>query len=133
MSPKGGSGLKRRTPSIAKRRSILVFTEGMKTEPIYLTHWHRINREHVIVAVDDTHGTPLRLVEAAVARRTADIRLAKRGRGDAYDEYWCVFDIDEHPYVGQALDLARSKGINVAVSNPCSGAWRLVDRIRGHG
>ena len=57
--------------SAAQRQSILVFTEGKKTEPVYLTHWHRMHRERVIVAVDEFHGSPLQLVETAAAQRSA--------------------------------------------------------------
>ncbi|MGH3292454.1 MAG: hypothetical protein ACRDP7_11650 [Trebonia sp.] len=89
MSPKRGGGPKRRISDTAKRRSILVFTEGKKTEPIYLTHWSRAYREKVIVTIDDFRGTPLFLVQRAAAQRAADLKAARRGRGDAYSEYWC--------------------------------------------
>src|SRR5262249_25450256 len=94
--------------------------------PIYLTHWHRLYRQRVIVTIDEFHGAPMQLVETATARRTADLRDAKRGRGSAYHEYWCVFDIDEHPNVGPALDLAGTSGISVAVSNPCIELWFVL-------
>lgn len=126
MSQKRGGQPKRKTSSAARRPSILVFTEGLKTEPIYLTYWHRIFRERIIVTVDEFHGTPLKLVEAAAARRTADLRAARRGHGDAYSDYWCVFDIDEHPYVAGALELAAASGISVAVSNPCIELWFIL-------
>lgn len=84
------------------------------------------DRDRVIVTVDDFHGTPLQLVETAAAQRFADLRAAKRGKGDAYDQYWCVFDIDEHPYVDQALQFAASSQISVAVTNPCIELWFLL-------
>lgn len=111
---------------MAQRRSILVFTEGKKTEPVYLTHWHRLNRRRVVVTVDEFHGAPLQLVEAAARRRAADLRAAKRGRGEAHDEYWCMFDVDEHPHLAQALRLAESEQIRVAVTNPCVELWFLL-------
>jgi hypothetical protein len=37
-----------------------------------------------------------------------------------------VFDIDEHPHVRRALELASSPGISVAVSNPCIELWFLL-------
>ena len=127
MSPGGGSGLSRPgKSSAAQRPSILVFTEGKKTEPVYLAHWHRLHRERVIVTVDEFHGAPLQLVETAAAQRSADLRAAKRGKGDAYNQYWCVFDIDEHPYVDQALQLAVSSQISIAVTNPCIELWFLL-------
>ena len=127
MSPRRGGGPSRPgKSSAALRQSILVFTEGKKTEPIYLTHWHRIHRERVIVTVDEFHGAPLQLVETAAAQLSADLRAAKRGKGDAYDQYWCVFDIDEHPYMDQALQLAASSQISIAVTNPCIELWFLL-------
>lgn len=126
MSPKRGGEPRRKISDTAKRRSILVFTEGKKTEPIYFTHWSRAYREKTIVTIDDFHGAPLSLVQEAAARRTADLKAARRGRGDAYTEYWCVFDIDEHPNVAQALGLAVSSGVSVCVTNPCVELWFLL-------
>jgi hypothetical protein len=126
VNRKRGGEPKRKASDAAKRRSILIFTDGQKTEPIYLTHWSRVYREHVLVTIDDFHGTPLALVRTAAARRDADLREARRGHGDAYSDYWCVFDIDEHPHVREALELATSNGIHVAVSNPCIELWFLL-------
>lgn len=126
MSPKRGGEPKRKISDKAKRRSILVFTEGEKTEPVYLTHWSRAYREKIIVTIDSFHGAPLSLVQEAAARRTADLRAARRGRGDEYNEYWCVFDIDEHPNVARALELAASSGVSVCVTNPCVELWFLL-------
>jgi hypothetical protein len=126
VSPKRGGEPKRKVSDAAKRRSVLVFTEGKKTEPVYLTHWNRIYREKIIVAVDGFHGAPLSLVQEAAARRTADLKEARRGRGEAYSEYWCMFDVDEHPNVAQALELAASTGVSVSVSNPCVELWFLL-------
>lgn len=126
MSPKRGGEPRRKRSAAPVRRSILIFTEGSKTEPIYLTQWYRLYREQVIVKVDDFHGAPLRLVEQAVAQKKSDQRTQRRGQGDAYSEYWCVFDVDEHPHVARALALAAAHEINVAVSNPCIELWFVL-------
>jgi hypothetical protein len=61
-------GPRRRAPSnVAKRRSVLVFTEGLKTEPMYFTHWHRLHRERVIVIVDE-HPDIGRAIELATGK-----------------------------------------------------------------
>jgi len=105
----------------------MIFPEGKQTEPIYLTHWYRRHREHVIVKLaPHRHTTPLELVQAAVNQRTSDTREAKRGRGDAFDEYWCVFDVDAHPKIRDALELAAAKGICIALSAPCIELWLLI-------
>jgi hypothetical protein len=67
-------------------------------------------------------------VEQAVAEKKAAHRAVKRS-GDEffnYDEVWCVFDVDEHPMLADALQQARANGINVAVSNPCFELWLLL-------
>jgi len=126
LTPKRGGEPRRPASRTGGRRSILVFTEGQRTEPIYLTHWHRLHRENVIVTIDGFHASPMQLVEEAVAKRAIDLREAKRGRGASYDEYWCVFDVDEHPHLERALGLAGRSGISVALSNPCIELWFLL-------
>jgi hypothetical protein len=39
---------------------------------------------------------------------------------------WCVFDIDSHPNVEDALQMARDNGIHLAISNPCFELWLLL-------
>lgn len=75
------------------------------------------------VAVDEFHGTPRSLVEHAIRRRNEDLRAQRRGRGEAWDEYWCVFDCDEHPYIDWALREAEANQIGIAFSNPCVELW----------
>lgn len=117
----------RRPSTGAKRPQLLIFTEGEQTEPVYLTHWYRLYRERVIVRIAPHRGTtPLALVHAAIDQRTRDRSEAKRGRGDAFDEYWCVFDVDAHPNLNDALDLAAAREINVALSNPCIELWFAI-------
>jgi len=105
----------------------MVFAEGEKTEPIYLTHWRRIYRERVIVTMaKHEETTPYELVERAVAQRTSDLREERRGRGDAFNQYWCIFDVDEHPRIPEALQLAGSNSVNIALSGPSIELWFLI-------
>jgi hypothetical protein len=105
----------------------MVFAEGEKTEPIYLTHWHRAYRDRVIVKIaKHEETTPHELVERATAQRTNDLREEKRGRGDAFHQYWCVFDEDEHPKIPEALQLAEANSINIALSVPNIELWFLI-------
>jgi hypothetical protein len=85
-----------------------------------------MHRESVIVTIDDYHASPMQLVEEAAAKRVIDLRAAKRGQGAPYDEYWCVFDVDEHPYLDRALEVAHTSGISIALSNPCLELWFLL-------
>jgi hypothetical protein len=117
----------RRPSNQANRLQLRVFCEGEKTESVYLTNWHRLYRDRVIVSVAiHEHTTPFELAESAAAQRRIDLREASRGRGAAFNQYWCVFDVDEHPKVTEALDLARANNINVALSSPCLELWFLI-------
>lgn len=127
MTPRARSGPPGRgRPRQAPRREILAFVEGLRTEELYITHWHREFRERVLVTIDPFRGGPLQLVERAVERRKGDERDARRGRGRPFDEIWCVFDIDEHPNVAQAIALGRNNDIQLAISNPCLELWFIL-------
>lgn len=124
MSPSGPPT--RRVSASAQRLELLVFVEGAQTEELYLTYWRRRYRDHVLIHIDPFRGGPLQLVQHAVQAKRGEARDAKRGRGRAHDQSWCVFDIDEHPHVPQAVELALRNDINVAISNPCLELWFIL-------
>ena len=71
--------------------------------------------------------TPMTLVK----RARHDVKQNRKVRGsDLFDEIWCVFDCDEHPYVKRALREARDNEIHTALSNPCFELW-LVLHVEG--
>jgi RloB-like protein len=118
----------RKITSKAKRLQLMLFVEGSETEPGYFSHWYRLYRDRVIVKIAPHRNvtTPYELVDMAIRQRAADIRDAKRGKGDTFDEYWCVFDVDNHPHLEDALTLADREDINVALSNPCIELWLII-------
>lgn len=117
----------KRTPAArAARRDLLVFTEGTVTEETYLTYWHRRFRASVNVEIHEFHGTPAALVRRAADAKAANERAERKGRGRTHDEVWCVFDVDEHPHLADAIEMAAANGIRVAISNPCIELWFLL-------
>jgi hypothetical protein len=117
----------RERSSQPNRLQLRIFSEGKKTESIYLTNWHRLYRDRVIISIAaHEHTTPFELAESAASERRSDLREARRGRGAAFHQYWCIFDVDEHPKIPEALDLARANGINIALSSPCLELWFLI-------
>ncbi|SLF85438.1 RloB family protein [Mycobacteroides abscessus] len=123
----------RRRPSTqAQRFQIRIFAEGKETEVGYINHYFRRHRDQVLVSVAEHQGSaPLTVVEAAVAERKYDLREEKRRRGSAYDEYWCMVDVDEHYGLDDALQLAAANGVKVALSSPCLEVWFLLhDRLQ---
>jgi hypothetical protein len=121
------SGPPQRRPSkAALLPELLVFVEGLRTEEIYLTYWRRQYRDRVRVEIGPFHDGPLYLVERAVQAQQIEARDARKGRGRAHDQIWCMFDRDEHPNFAKAIDLAAKHGINLAISNPCLELWFIL-------
>jgi RloB-like protein len=54
-----------------------------------------------------------------------DARLAG-DPGLAFDEIWCVVDVDEHKRLPEARNLAEKHGVRLAVSNPRFELWALL-------
>ncbi len=103
-----------------------MFTEGEKTEDGYLLPWRRHYRDRVLVSIDPFHGTPRSLVDRAVQTKRQEARDDRKGRGRPHDEIWCVFDIDEHPNIPDAIQTAEAHGIRLAISNPCIELWFIL-------
>jgi len=119
----------RRTAFRAPKPVILVVTEGAVTEPEYLRGFQSAYRNpRVTIQVAPEHGVPRTLVELAKQYKEDAEAEAARERDDnlAYDSVWCVFDIDEHPHVGEAKEMARDNGIHLAISNPCIELWLVL-------
>ena len=71
---------------------------------------------------------PKSVVQAAISFRDQATASARRQNDDnlSFDSIWCVFDVDEHPEVDQAKQLAKLNGLKLAVSNPCFELWLLL-------
>lgn len=104
-----------------------MLTEGRRTEVEYLAKWASEFRDRVTVEFDAFHGAPMSLVERAVVLVEQRERALRRKRDEPpFDEIWCVFDRDEHPYVAEALSVAERHEIGVAFSNPCFELWLVL-------
>ncbi|MDP4501554.1 RloB family protein [Nonomuraea turcica] len=70
---------------------------------------------------------PAKLVAYALSERDKKDREARaqRDANIAYDEVWCVVDVNEHKTLAQALITARRGHVNLAVSLPCFELWIL--------
>ncbi|HEY0038504.1 MAG TPA: RloB family protein [Longimicrobium sp.] len=102
---------------------LLVVCEGEVTEPQYISGFGRAyGAPTVRVKTVAPGGDPRALVECAVELR----KKARRDEDLAYDEVWCVFDVDEHARLDAARELAEEKGIRLAVSNPCFELWLIL-------
>jgi hypothetical protein len=111
------------------KHRILVVCEGKVTEPEYFKALqHEFKNRLVHVEIDKQAGVPLTVVRRAIELDSQTNDAANRNRDDdlKYDDVWCVFDVDEHPHLAEALDLAKNSNVNVALSNPCFELWALL-------
>jgi hypothetical protein len=108
---------------------LLVLCEGAVTEPGYFNGFRVAHGANTVrVHVKAPGGDPKALVEAAAALRDDAAQRARREADDnlAYDEVWCVFDVDEHARLVEGQRLAAARDIRIAVSNPCFELWLLL-------
>lgn len=121
--------LRRRAPRLLPRPRVLVICEGTKTEPSYFAALRTEEEVRLVdVVIEDSGGVPKTLVERAAELKRSAAERARRSDDNsiAYDEVWCVFDVDEHPRMTEALQQARDNDIRVALSNPCFELWILL-------
>src|SRR5579862_1106584 len=127
--------LRRRRPFKEVKKRILIVCEGEVTERYYFSDLGHQTRSLVRLTIK-SGGTPKTLVEYAVELKVDAEQAAKREKDQnlTYDSVWCVFDVDEHPFVPEARQQARDNRIEVAVSNPCFELWALLhfQDCRGH-
>jgi hypothetical protein len=112
-----------------RKRRYLLYCEGAETEPSYFRGLMRVLRTTLIdVEIGDEQKDPKGLVELAKAHRDRARRAAKRAGDDSlkYDEVWCVFDVDQHARLADAIQQAAACSIELAISNPCFELWLLI-------
>jgi hypothetical protein len=109
----------RRRSTATPRLELLVFTEGERTEEIYLTDMYRRSQRPIVLRVSSYHGEPRQLVDRAVQEKNG----SRRRPGD---QIWCVFDRDEFAHFEAACQKAAANDINVAISNPCLELWFVL-------
>jgi hypothetical protein len=124
-----GTRIARNSAKRDPKHRILVVCEGKVTEPAYFRSLqHEFRNRLVHVEIDDQAGVPMTVVNRAIDLNKEATEEAKRNRDDnlKYDEVWCVFDVDDHPRLADAVRLAQESGVEVALSNPCFELWALL-------
>ncbi|MBX3251350.1 MAG: RloB domain-containing protein [Myxococcales bacterium] len=119
----------RRDASREPKPRILCVCEGQATEPRYLEGFKAwCKNPRVEIEIDDSHGVPLTLVKRAWDRKKQAEADAKREKDEnlRFDQVWCVFDIDEHPHIPEAKDMAAGNGIDLAISNAAFELWLIL-------
>lgn len=102
------------------KKVIRVLTEGMITERDYIKIL-RSQYRGVVVDIIREGSPPKVLVDKA--RR---YQASKDERNPDFDEIWCIFDVDQHPNIEQAIREAHDNNINIAITNPCFELWLVL-------
>jgi hypothetical protein len=128
------SPLTRKIATRRPRKTLVIFCEGERTEPLYLEALKRQPNVKDAASVDlrvaTEHGMPDVLVSAAIKARAK-----AADEEDEIDEFWCAFDVEwptNHPRLREAVQQAAENGIKLAVSNPCFEIW-LILHFELHG
>jgi hypothetical protein len=128
---RGEKPLRRRSPHRPEKPRILIVCEGKETEPNYfrgLRDEDAVRQNFSVVVQKGKGGSCTAVVEQAIA----EMEKAK-GRGEDFDEVWCVFDVerpDQQEQVSKARKLAEKHGIRLALSNPSFEVWLLAHFVR---
>lgn len=123
------ANLKRRSEWRNPRLRIVIVCEGSATEPDYFRKF-AAKRKNPLVQVELVEkGGPIRQLIGRVLeiqkRLTREARKSENGL-DALFEVWGVPDVDEHPKLVEALNLAEQHRLNIALSNPCFELWGIL-------
>jgi hypothetical protein len=108
---------------------VLICVEGRVTETGYFTWIKSSLRDAALsIEISPEHGDPRFLVDVAKTAIVEADREARRERDEylKFDRVWCVSDVDEHPRLAEAIDVATRAGIGMAISNPSFELWVLL-------
>lgn len=118
----------RPAPYREPRKRILVVSEGL-TEKEYVEGYVRHRQVELVsvleVKVQGNSGVPITVVQRAKKFKDEAAIQAERQEDEnlKFDSVWAVFDVDDHPRVGEAKQMARDNNIHCAVSNASFELW----------
>jgi hypothetical protein len=123
--------LRRKAGAVNSAPTVLILCEGEKTEPAYFAFFVKSLRLRTVDVIPAEGSAPMSIVTEAAARKKKRSKEAKSSTILApYKHVYCVFDVDEHPNINSALEMARANNISVALSNPCFEYWLLLHFVR---
>lgn len=126
--------LRRRVAFVLPKVELVIACEGKVTERHYLENCKREYGAGLVkVRWLPVTGIPMTVVRAAVSERKRLLAAARKHK-DTFEVFrvWAVFDRDAHPDVPQAIELAKSNGVDIAFSDPCFELWPLL-HLRDYG
>lgn len=123
-TPRRESTLRRRPAHREPLPPVLVVCGARNTEPAYLKGLlASVDNRAVDVKIKVCDKDPVSVVRHTVTERDK--------AGDHYQQAWCVLDVDDFAHLDEALRLAETENVEVALSNPCFELWLLL-HFRDH-
>jgi hypothetical protein len=128
---RGGRPLQRRSRHRPEKTRILIVCEGRETEPNYfrgLRDEEAVRQRFTVVVLKGKGRSSLDVVQQAIAEQEKTV-----ARGEAFDEVWCVFDVEQagqRQQVIEAREFADQRDIRLAISNPSFEVWLLAHFVR---
>ena len=112
------------------RKSILIVSEGSKTEPIYFNSLRSSLRLAMVeVEVVGEGAAPITVVDRAIELKAERKRVAKKSLTKAaYDVVYCVIDVEapKAESLSRAVNKAEGNRLEVILSNPCFEYWYIL-------
>lgn len=111
------TSLRRGSPTREERRSVLIVTNGSRTEVDYF----KALRNEPWVTADKVTPKFEAGAPAALVARAAEIRA-----DNAYDEAWVVCDVDEFDVQLAIAEAGHHEYVELALSQPCFEVWLIL-------
>ena len=108
-----------------------MYCECEKTEPAYFEAIRRAcSSTLIVVETRPGVGVPYTIAKEAVefAKSQGFAWYSRRTKEsfEKHDQVRAVFDRDNHPRFGEAVELCRKHGVHVGCSNPCFELWLIL-------
>ena len=114
----------RKSGTRSRKPTIVIATEGERTEPDYFAYLDRAYPDVnlIIVPANDGHSQPYQVLSKLLSRKQ---ELERRDSSEY--QYWIVIDHDQRPRpeLESVLQDAKANQITVADSNPCFEVWLI--------
>ena len=118
-NPHKSVNFSRRRPTRLEKETFMIICEGENTEPEYFKSF-RLSSATIKTISYPNKGNAVNFVNAAIAE--------KNKRGNYFDNYWVVFDMDANSKqnFNSAIQLAKANKLEVAYSNQAFEFWYLL-------
>ncbi|HTV32791.1 MAG TPA: RloB family protein [Methylocella sp.] len=119
--------LRRQVETKAPKPKIVIYSEGEKTERDYFEEMRRAFHSVVVdIEIIEGAGVPLTIAKEVAQAAQLARRWDRRQSYTTRDEFWAVFDRDEHPNVPEAISRCEDAKVHVAFSDPCFELWLIL-------